>query len=115
MPVSNNSAEGSGGAGWGTAPTGYTAYDSEQLTLAGLTTLTAAKVSPAGTSETLVLLGVDTAPIRWKVGGNASATVGEQMAAGDSLELQLPRAALLALTLYPVSGTPVVNVQYFYR
>ena len=113
MPV--QSGGGASGGSWGTAPVGYTAYDSEQLTLAELTTLTAAKVSPAGTAETLVLLQVDTAPIRWKVGASASATVGEQMAAGDVLELQFPRAALLALTMYPVSGTPVVNVQYFYR
>jgi hypothetical protein len=113
MPVYEGSAGGS--SDWGVAPAGYTAYDSEQLTLAGLTSLTTAKVSPAGTVETLVVLQVDTAPIRWKVGASATAALGEQMAAGDYLTLELPRAALLALTMFPVSGTPVVNVQYFYR
>jgi len=112
MPVYDNS----GGAGsWGTAPAGYTAYDSEQITVDGLKTLTAAKVSPSGTAETLVVLQVDTANIRWKVGADATAALGEQLAADSSLTLELPRVALLALTMYPVSGTPIVNVQYFYR
>ena len=114
MPVSNNSQSAS--RQWGaTIPGGYTSYDSEQITVNALKTLTAAKVSPAGSSETLVILQVDTANIRWKVGADATAALGEQLAADDSMTLELPRTALLALTMFAVSGTPVVNVQYFYR
>lgn len=114
MPVSSNSQSAS--KEWGaTIPGGYASYDSEQITADGLKILTAAKVSAAGSSETLVILQVDTANIRWKVGADATAALGEQLAAGDSITLELPRVALLALTMYPVSGTPIVNVQYLYR
>jgi len=113
MPVFSGvggSSDSTSAGKWGAA-----GYDSEQLTISGLTTLTAAKIGPAGTTETLVVIQVDTANIRWRAGANATAAIGIQVAAGDSYAFDITEAALLAITMYPVSGTPVVNVQYFYR
>jgi hypothetical protein len=97
-------------ASWGSAGS-----DHEQITVSSLKSLATAKINPAGTLETLVIIQIDTANIRWLVGGNATAAVGQQVSAGDLLALELDPAALLAFTMYPVSGTPVANVQYLYR
>lgn len=94
---------------WGTS------YDDEQITVDGLKSLTAAKVKPAGTTETLVLIQLDTAAIRFRVGANASASVGVQVQAGDIICLPITRDAWVAFTMYPVSATATANVQYLYR
>ena len=115
MPVFGGSSDsvgldGSTGGKWGSA-----GFDDEQIIVDDLKTLTAGKIGPAGTTETLVIIQVDTANIRWRIGANATAAIGVQMAAGDANVFEIADAALEALTMYPVSGTPVVNVQYLYR
>jgi hypothetical protein len=94
---------------WGTS------YDDEQITVDGLKSLTVAKVKPAGTTETKVLIQLDTAAIRFRVGANATAAIGVQVSVGDYISLPITRDAWVSFTMFPVSATATANVQYFYR
>lgn len=84
-------------------PMGYQQIGAAALAAAQLLTV------PAGAN--VALIGVDTAPVRWRDDGTApTATVGMQIAIGGTLEYW---GNLANIQFILASGAPVLNVSYY--